>query len=188
MRKSKIYGPPAGESFCWYTREMLVSPAFRERSINCRRFIDALELENMSHAGTENGNLKMPYNQLMQWWRIPRRLIRRTIDEAIERGLIEERSGLRLWYAKSMPTTFRLTFRPTRKGSPPQWIPATNEWRRYRTPKNVSKGSEVAPGKCHKVNHVRHPSVPHSELAKVPDRTLLSRSRAEGGGEGGGVR
>jgi len=155
MRKSKIGGPPAGEPFCWYTREMLLSDAFREASINCRRFITALEVENMSHAGTENGNLKIPYNQLERWWHIPRRLIRQTIDEAIERGLIEERrSGWRLSYAKSMPNTYRLTFRPTREGAPPQSRPPTNEWRKYRSPKNKSNGSEVAPGKCHKVNRL----------------------------------
>src|ERR1700693_536025 len=87
-----------------------------------------------------------------------------------------------------MPTRFRLTFRPTREGTPPRWVPATNEWRRYRTPENVSKGSEVAPGKCHKVNRVRRSSVPHRELAKVPDDEPLSISRAEGGGEGRGAR
>ena len=188
MRKSKIGGPPAGEGFCWYTREMLLSAAFREASINCRRFISALEFENMSHAGTENGNLKMPYNQLERCWHIPRRLIRQTIDEAIERGLIEETRGFRLWYAKSMPTRFRLTFRPTREGTPPQWKPATNEWRRYRSPENVSKGSEVTPDQCHKVNRVRRSSVPYSQLAKVPDRTPLSISRAAGGGVGRGAR
>jgi hypothetical protein len=186
MKKARIGGPPAGEGFCWYTREMLLSPAFREASINCRRLINALEVENMSHAGTENGNLRMPYNQLVRSWHIPRRLIRQTIDEAIERRLIEETRGLRLWYAKSMPTTFRLTFRPTREGSPPQWVPVINEWRRYRTPENVSNGSELAPGKCHKVNHARCMSVPHGELAKVPDSELLSISRAEGGGVGRG--
>ena|SRR6516165_284516 len=189
MRKSTIGGPPAGEPFCWYTREMLLSAAFREVSINCRRLITALEVENMSHAGTENGNLKMPYNQLERWWHIPRRLIRQTIDEAIERGLIEERrSGWRLSYAKSMPNTYRLTFRPTREGTPPQWKPPTNEWRRYRSPKNVSNGSEVAPGKYHNVNRLQRSSVPHRELVKVPHRTPPSIFRAEGGGEGRGVR
>jgi len=191
VRKPKVCGPPAGEAFCWYTREMLLAPAFSEASINCRRLINALEVENMSHAGTENGNLLMPYNQLERWWHIPRRLIRQTIDEAVQRGLIEERHrGWRLSYAKSMPSTYRLTFRPTREGSPPHWKPPTNEWRRYpsRTRKNKSNGSEVAPDKCHKVNGSRHPSVPHSELAKVPDLTPLSISRAVGGGEGRGVR
>ena len=57
MKSRKIGGPPPGEGFCWYTREMLLHPAFSEQSINCRRFIAALEFENMSHAGTENGNL-----------------------------------------------------------------------------------------------------------------------------------
>ena len=104
MKRQKIGGPPAGEGFCWQTREMLVSPAFREMSVNCFRFINALEVENMNHAGTANGNLIMPYNQLQRYWRIPRRLIRRTIEEAARRGLIEERRGLRLGYAKSAPT------------------------------------------------------------------------------------
>jgi hypothetical protein len=126
----------------------------------------------------------MPYNQLERWWHIPRRLIRQTIDEAIEHGLVEETRGLRLWYAKSMPTRFRLTFRPTREGTSLQWKPPTNEWRRYRSPKNKSNGSEVAPGKCHKVNHLRCSSVSHRELVKVPHRTPLFISRAEGGGEG----
>jgi hypothetical protein len=36
---------------------MLLSPAFREASVNCRRLIAALETENMNHAGTENGEL-----------------------------------------------------------------------------------------------------------------------------------
>ena len=78
MKRQKTGGPPAGEGFCWYTREMLLHPAFREMSINCRRLINALEVENMNHAGTENGNLKMLYNQLMRSWQIPRRLIRQT--------------------------------------------------------------------------------------------------------------
>jgi hypothetical protein len=189
MKKPKVGSPPAGEGFCWYTREMLLAPAFREASINCRRLINALEVENMNHAGTENGNLKMPYNQLERFWHIPRRLIRQIIDEATERGLIEERrTGWRLSYAKSMPNTYRLTFRPTREGTPPQSKPATNEWRRYQSPKNKSNGSEVAPAKCHKVNRVRRSSVPHGELGKVPHRTPLSISRAEGGGEGRGAR
>jgi hypothetical protein len=188
MTRPKIGGPPAGEPWCWHTRKMLLSPAFREASINCRRLIDALEVENMSNAGTENGNLVMPYNQLERWWHIPRRLIRQTIDEAIARGLIEERrGGWVLSYAKNNPNRFRLTFRPTREGNPPQWKTPTNEWHRYQSKKNEAKGSEVAPGKCHKVNRVRRLSVPHSELASVPDGAPLSISGAEGGGEGRGA-
>ncbi len=182
MKSQRIGGPPAGEAWCWYTQAMLLSPAFRDASINCRRFINALEVENMNHAGTENGNLVMPYNQLVRSWHVPRRLIRRTIEEAKDRGLIEERRGLRLSYAKSTPTRFRLTFRLTREGTPTRGVPPTNDWRRYRSPKNASNGSEVAPGKCHKVNRARRSLVPDRELAPVPDSTPLSISRAEGGG------
>jgi hypothetical protein len=55
---------------------MLLSPAFRERSINCQRLIAALEVKNMSHGGLENGNLVLPYLQLVRSWGIGRRLIR----------------------------------------------------------------------------------------------------------------
>jgi hypothetical protein len=116
MAKNGV-GPPAGVPWCWYTPAMLLSPAFSEASINCRRLIAALEVENMSHAGTENGNLVLPYLQLERSWGIGRRLIRPAIDEAIKRGLIRVTGGdFRLWLAKSMPAKFRLTFRPTREG------------------------------------------------------------------------
>ena len=178
MTKQKGGGPPADQPWCWYTRAMLLSDAFRDMSINCRRFIAALEVENMSHAGSENGCLVMPYNQLERYWHIPRRLIRPTIEEAKERGLVvEERRGWRLSYAKSMPNLFRLSFRPTREGNPPRWIEPTNDWRRYRSPKNASKGSEVKPDKCHIVQRAKLPSVPLRELASVSDRELLSISR-----------
>jgi hypothetical protein len=136
MAKNKVGGPPAGEPWCWYSREMLLSPAFRGASINCRRFLHALEAENMAHAGTENGNLVMPYNQLELVWHIPRRLIRKTINEAVERGLVEERrAGWQMSYAKKQPNTYRLTHRPTHEKSPPRWIAPTHEWRRCREPK-----------------------------------------------------
>jgi hypothetical protein len=136
MKTAKVSGPPAGKPWCWYTAEMLLHPAFLEASINCRRFIDALEVENMNHAGRENGNLVMPYNQLQRWWGIPRRLIRRTIDEAVERGLVEERrGGWRLSFAKSDPNRFRLTYRPAWEGTPRKERPATNEWRQYESQK-----------------------------------------------------
>jgi hypothetical protein len=68
------------------------------------------------------GILRLPYNQLVRSWHVPRRLIRQTIDEAIDRGLIEERRGMRLSYAKTTPTRFRLTFRATREGTPLRWV------------------------------------------------------------------
>ena len=185
MKGTNVGGPPAGKPWCWYTPEMLLHPAFGEQSINCRRFIAALEVENMNHAGTENGNLIMPYNQLERWWGIPRRLIRQTITEAKKRGLIEERrGGWVMSYAKSNPNRFRLTFRATREGDPPRWIPPTNNWRKYQSPKNASNGSEMAPTRYHNVNQQRRSSVPLRQLPSVPEDTPHSISRVEGGGAG----
>jgi hypothetical protein len=121
--------------WCWYTAEMMMHPAFSGASINCRRFVTALEVENMAHAGTENGNLIVTYNQLERVYGISRRLIRASIDEAVRRGLVEERRGLRLSYAKSSPTKYRLTFRPAcDSNSPRRWTLPTDEWKRYRNP------------------------------------------------------
>jgi hypothetical protein len=137
--RNRSGGPPAGKPWCWYSREMLLSPAFVGGSINCRRLLNALEVENMNHAGKENGKLVMPYNQLQRTWRIPRRLIRPAIDEAIERGLLREERGLRLCYPKTAPNTYRLTYRPTFEGTPPRAVPPTNEWQQYRDQKTDHK-------------------------------------------------
>ena len=114
---------------------MLLSPAFSKQSINCRRLIAALEVENLGHGGAENGNLVMPYLQLERSWGIGRRVIRPAIEEAIERGLIVVTDGdYRLWLAKSRPAKYRLTFRATQEGSEPhrRWIAPTNDWRGRR--------------------------------------------------------
>ena len=66
-RAKKLRGPPKGESWVWLTRELVSSPAWRHRSINCVRFIDFLMAEHMNHSGFENGNLIATYDQLVAW-------------------------------------------------------------------------------------------------------------------------
>jgi len=51
MKRVKAGGPPAGETWCWRTREMILSPAYREASINCRRLMDALEFDPQKQIG-----------------------------------------------------------------------------------------------------------------------------------------
>ena len=63
-RAKKLLGPPKDEPWFWLSHELVSSPAWRSRSINCVRLIDFLMVEFMNHAGTENGNLKATYDQL----------------------------------------------------------------------------------------------------------------------------
>ncbi len=121
-RKGRINRPPKGEPWVWFTRDFVASPSWRLQSINCRRLIDALLLDHIAHAGTENGNLMATYDQLVGFG-AGRRHIRRAIEEAEYLGLIRYSRGGR-WAGTNQPARFRLTFYADKDGTPP-----TNEWK-----------------------------------------------------------
>ena len=121
-RTAKAHRPPKGEPFVLLTRELVSSPTWRYRSINCVRLIDFLMAEHMNHAGTENGNLMATYDQLVPWG-LTRSKICTAIDEAVFLGLVRANRGGR-WADTNQPSTYRLTFLADRKDYPP-----TNEWK-----------------------------------------------------------
>ena len=121
-RAGKAHRPPKDEPWVWLTRELLASAAWRARSINAARLLDFLLLEHMNHAGTENGNLKATYDQLVAHG-LTRSEIRVAIEEAEFSGLIRFKRGGR-WAGTNQPSTYRLTFQADRDGNPP-----TNEWK-----------------------------------------------------------
>lgn len=121
-REKKTWGPPKGEPWIWLTTELLVSPAWRLRSINAARLIDFLLIEHRNHAGLENGNLMATYDQLVDHG-LKRRFICAAISEAEFLGLIRCDRGGR-WADKNQPSTYRLTFYTSRDDSS-----ATNEWK-----------------------------------------------------------
>lgn len=133
-RKRKIYSPPRGEPWAWLTAELLASPAWRLRSINSVRLMEFLLLDHMSHAGTENGELKAPYDQLVTHG-LTRSEISRAIQECQFLGLIRYERGGR-WAGTNKPSTFRLTFYADNFGNSPtnEWkgktVEAIHEWRR----------------------------------------------------------
>ena len=122
-RAGKAHRPPAGEPFVWHTREFLTSDAWRARSVNCVRLLDALEVEHMNHAATENGNLKATYDQL-EVWGLTRSEIRPATEEAEFLGLLRCDRGGR-WAGTNKPSIYRLTYLADRDDNPP-----TNEWKR----------------------------------------------------------
>ena len=122
-RAAKAHRPPKDEPWVWLTRELVSSPAWRCRSINCARFIDFLMAEYMNHAGTENGNLMATYDQLVEWG-VTRSEIYAAIEEAKFLGLVRFERGGR-YAGTNKPSTYRLTFQAVlREESPP-----TNEWK-----------------------------------------------------------
>ncbi len=126
---AKVYRPPKGEPWGWLTRELVSSPAWRSCSINCVRLIDFLMVENMNHAGAENGNLKATYDQLVAWG-LTRSEIRPAIKEADFLGLVRFVRGGR-WAGSNQPSTYRLTFWADREGNAP-----TNDWK-GKTPEAI---------------------------------------------------
>ena len=94
------------------------------RSINCRRFIDFLLIEYQNHAGTENGNLKATYDQLVKFG-LTRSEINSAVREADFIGLAKVMEPGGRWAWTNQPSTYRLTFYPDRN-----YAPATNEWKR----------------------------------------------------------
>ncbi len=120
-RACEIFGPPKDKPWFWLPCELLASPAWRLRGINCARLIDFLLVEHRNHAGRENGNLMATYDQLVGYG-LSRRLISHAIAEAEFLGLLRVDRGGR-WANSNQPSTFRLTFYANRQGNPP-----TNEW------------------------------------------------------------
>src|SRR4051794_40617683 len=64
-RMRKALGLPHGVGFSVpLPRDVLRSPAWLAMSHQCRKLVDALMAEHADHGGTENGNLKAPYDML----------------------------------------------------------------------------------------------------------------------------
>jgi hypothetical protein len=116
-------------------RDLLESYSWRSLSINVRRFIDFLMIEQMRRGGKANGALLAPYNQLADLAGIGRRLIAPAIEEAQQLGLVECRRGV-----GRSPNSYALTWLRFGNGDPP-----SERWRFA-----VHEGE---PHQCTKVNH-----------------------------------
>jgi hypothetical protein len=127
--------PPDGVAWIWHTIELVSSPAWRTRSINCRRLIDFLEIEHLQHGGVENGSLLAPYSQLVSFG-IGRRFIHGAIKVAEQRGLIQVDRGGRKGVVLTEVSRFRLTYHWTRTKAQGlwNWHEPTDNWKNYSDP------------------------------------------------------
>ena len=105
-------------------REVLASDAWRSVGINGRRVIDFLMIELAGTAGTQNGNLKAPYQQLVAFG-VGKRYVGAAIRQLETVGLVATRRG-----GQRVASTYALT-----------WLPmagtevALDYWRSYGNPK-----------------------------------------------------
>jgi hypothetical protein len=129
MSRGKLSGPP--EVFVWHTVTLKASMAWRGKSASLCALLDALEVENMKHAGLDNGRLMATYNQLVQFG-MRRNSIRGAIREGIRRGLLRlTEHGRNPTTGKGILSRYRLTYLPTVDAPP------TDEWKRYLVAKSL---------------------------------------------------
>lgn len=122
-REKKIFGPPKDEPWTWLPTELLVSPAWRLRSINTVRLIDFLLIEHRNHGGRENGNLKATYDQLDKYG-LTRSEISYAILEAGFLGLVKVTFEGGRYAGNNQPSMYQLMFYAGINGSP-----AANKWK-----------------------------------------------------------
>ena len=124
--------PPDGAPWVWLTREMIESEAWGTLSLAARRLIDRVEIEHMDHAGTENGNLIVTYNDLVKFG-LRRSSISGAIKETVERGLLVIlEKGRRSTGPDRWPTRYALGWLPLNDGTP-----AANRWKAWTKRRSV---------------------------------------------------
>jgi hypothetical protein len=128
MMNRKLDGPPPGSRWIWHTDILLSAPAWRGMSKALRYILDFLEIENMNHAGLENGKLLASFDDLARYG-VRRKSIAAAIKEGERRRLIvARRDGRDLATGKRRPTLYRLTYLPTLGDT------AGDEWKKFRNP------------------------------------------------------
>ena len=108
--------------------------AWRGRSPELTLILEFLELEYLRSAGTENGVLLAPYDDLVRFG-VRRANIKAAINEGVMRKLlVAERRGREFNTGKRLPTLYRLTYLPSQQrvdnGAVEQHAP-TDDWKRY---------------------------------------------------------
>lgn len=125
-RELKIEG-----AFVPHRLEMLTSDAWGVLTPPARQILDRLEIEHMQHAGTENGNLPVTYDDF-QAFGIRRKSVADSLKLLIKVGLVrveEQGRGGNAEFRRA--ARYRLTYIGAR-GEPP-----TDDWKKYRRMEGV---------------------------------------------------
>jgi hypothetical protein len=128
-RFTRMNRPPDGSSWCWFTAEMLGSPAWRALTGNALKIVLRIALEHLKHGGIENGKLPVTYQDFVRAG-IRKNSIREALAVAEQLGMIERTSvGEVPWHGDiRAPSTYGLTWLPRYDGAPP-----SNRWKQIET-------------------------------------------------------
>lgn len=138
-RLANRLGPPKGEPWCWLTKEMVSTTAFRSLDGNALQALFRVLVEHMAHAGTENGNLVVTYDDFAAWG-IRRPSVSKALEDLKRAGLLRVVvQGGRSYGGARVPSRYRLTWLPTAEGQA-----ATNEWKAFN--ERNSPGTNSCPG------------------------------------------
>jgi hypothetical protein len=126
VKKNK---PPRGENWVWLTRAMLESSAWQALSINGRRFVDRVMIEHVSHAGGENGNLPVTFQDFERAG-IRHGSVADARAEVDALGLIDiiDPGSRSYGDIPGRPGRYALTWLPRKDG-----LHASHRWKRFQT-------------------------------------------------------
>jgi hypothetical protein len=116
--------PPEGEPWMWVTKEMLESPAWRAMPLASRQIVERVMIEHMAHAGTQNGNLPVTYDNFVDYG-VRRSSIKKAISIARKLGFLDVVvPGLRGHGVARRPTLYGVPWLIRE-----DWTPASNRWK-----------------------------------------------------------
>jgi len=161
-KRRKYHGPPASEAWCWFTREMANSPAFRALSGNGLKIIFRLLEEHMAHGGEANGELIVTHHQFAEYG-IRLASVAQAIREAEYLGFITVDRGI-AYKGGHEPNTYRLTWIGDFRDAPP-----TNNWKGISEPQ-ISVWKDRNKQEAERKRHFKAKKRPISDGVVVPIR------------------
>jgi hypothetical protein len=125
----KLGSPPKAESWCWLTKTMLTSPAWREllKHRVAHLIVERIILEYLEHAGQDNGRLIVTYEEFAEDCAVRRRSISEGIDIAEALGFLIVHRGRKSAKDRRHPNRYGLTFYPIYEEF------ESNNWARIKT-------------------------------------------------------
>lgn len=131
----KPNSPPQGEPWIWYSIEMLESPAWAAMTLNARRILDRLCIENRAHAGTANGSLCVTYDEFMTFGIPSRNAVAAALRVAVALGFVDVTfRGRRSYGGSRLASCYALTWLDQAGAGQ-----RTNRWKRIATKQEADK-------------------------------------------------
>jgi hypothetical protein len=128
------------EPFVMIRLSMLESPAYRTMSLMGRRFLNAVERENLKHGGKDNDKLIVPGKMLKQYClTASTRMINEAKLEAEALGFLHFKRGVGGKGKERAPNEYGLTYLPGHNGGPP-----TDDWTEIKTIEEAKQRVEDA--------------------------------------------